>query len=151
MNQIYSARNFSKNSYDINDKWGKDLFILHLIKKHFIITESKENFDHDIKAIDFHGQEFLFEIEVKTGYPFKNSKTFPFPTVSFTGRKKRLHDIQEFLYVIICRETQWAIIAKSSDIYNNDYTEELYIDTGVRTGYDEFYRVPLEKCRFFKL
>lgn len=145
----YEARKFSQNSYDTNDEYAKNRFTKFLLKKGYTLIDSKENFDHDIKAINQNGEEVLFELEIKTGYPFKSKKTFPFSTVSFTGRKERLHKIKEFYYVIICKETNWAISCLSSIIYNPLYTEELYISTNTREGSDKFYRVPKEQCAFF--
>ncbi len=145
----YDARNFSQSSYDINDEYAKKKFTKFLLKKGYTLIDSEENFDHDIKALNQDGEIILFELEVKTGYPFKSKKTFPFSTVSFTGRKERLHKINEFHYVIICRETNWAISCPSTIIYNPEYTQELYISTNTREGEDKFFRVPKEKCSFF--
>lgn len=147
----YEARKFSQTSYNANDDWAKQQFIPYLEKKNYTIVSSEEDYSHDLKTISPEGKEVLFELEVKIGYPFKSSKSFPFDSVSFTGRKERLHLDKEFHYVIICKETKWAVTATSDKIYKKDYIEEISIDMSTRRGTDKFFRVPKEQCKFFNL
>jgi hypothetical protein len=76
--------------------------------------------------------------------------TFPFPTVSFLARKKKWKDIG-FWYIIVCKETNYALVANSNDIFKDEYLETLNINTEERQGKDYFYRVPKNKCKFFKI
>ena len=147
----YGARKFNSKSYDKNDQWAKNLLINYLLNKGYQIIKSVEDYNHDIEALNETGEKVFFEVEVKTGYPFKGKKSFPFDTVSFTGRKKRIHEIKEFIYIIICKETKWAVACSSSIIYNQNYLEEWYINSSQRSGSDVFYRVSKELCKFFKL
>lgn len=144
----YSARKFVKESYDKNDNLAKKIFIKFIKKKGYNIINSKENYQHDIVA-EKDNVVHYFELEVKNNYPFRDRKSFPFETVSFLGRKKRLHEINPFFYVIICTETNCALTAFSEDIFDNNYVEEFKIQTQHRNGLDQFYRIPKELCSFF--
>lgn len=146
----YPARKFNKKSYEINDSWAKDLFSTFLTRRNHIIVQSEEDYFHDLVTIK-NNQKYYFELEVKTNYPFTCQADFKFPTVSFTGRKIRLHQKNPFHYVIVCRETRHALTCFSTDIYNDNYIEEININTKDRSGLDSFYRVPKHLCKFFKL
>jgi len=145
-----TARIFDKEDYNQNDEWGKKIFIDFLLKKGHKIISSKEDYNHDIIST-FNDEVFYFEIEVKIGYPFNGRKSFKFDSVSFLGRKKRLHNINSFYYIIICKETNSAISCFSNDIFNDEYKTLLNIDKRNRVGMDEMYRVPKNKCKFFKV
>jgi hypothetical protein len=145
------AGKFSKKSYNTNDQYAKDIFINFITKKrkHKMISE-EENYEHDI-VTEKNGKLFYWEVEVKRNYPFTNENDFKFPSVSFLARKKRLHNIHEFKYIIICYETDYAVGCDSKDIFNDEYAENFSISSYDRKGYDEFYRVPKNKCKFFKI
>jgi hypothetical protein len=147
----YGARKFNQKSYDDNDKLAKEKFISYLknVRGHNILLDI-ETYDHDI-ITEKDGIEYYFEVEIKHGYPFTNRKSFKFPTVSFLGRKERLHDKKEFHYVILSYETGWALSCVSSQIFKKEYINELEISTKEREGLDCFYRIPKEKCLFFNL
>lgn len=145
---MYSARKFNKNSYDKYDNFAKEILMKYLKKIGYEILSSVENYEHDIVA-KYNDNIYYFEVETKIKYPFKTKNTYAFDTVSFLGRKKRLHEIHKFKYIIICFETLWGIGCESDIIYNDDYIEKLYIEK--RNGNDELYRVPIEKCSFFNL
>ena len=88
----------------------------------------------------------------KAGWPtLLETANIPFATVSFLSRKKRLHEIEPFIYVIICRETEYALACSSTEIFKDDFVEELNLTHHERRGKDVFYRVPKEKCYFFKV
>jgi hypothetical protein len=146
----YAARKFSEESYKNSDGLAKQLFT-DFIKRHgHTVIKDKEDFSYDIIA-EKQGVQHRFELEIKRRYPFTDNKSFRFDTVSFLGRKKRLHDLGEFYYIIICYETGWALSCKSSDIYNERYIQNLYISTSHREGRDQMYRVPKHHCTFFNL
>jgi len=146
----YEARKFNQKSYDNNDKFAKDKFIEFISSRGHTIFSSEENFDHDI-VTEKDGIKYYFELEVKRNYPFTSKNTYKFDTVSFLGRKKRLHLKQRFHYIIICIETEWAVSCDSEDIFLDEYVENLNIDTEDRSGRDQMYRVPKESCKFFNI
>jgi hypothetical protein len=144
------ARNFNKKSYNENNQLAKSLLINWLKNyKHQIINES-ENYNHDIIS-KCNDKTFYFEVEMKIGYPFTNKESFKFNTVSFLGRKERLHQIHPFTYVIICKETNWALAANSNDIFKKEYIQNVHVNSKDRYGDDIMYRVPKQYCKFFNL
>tara|TARA_R110000822_G_scaffold172760_2_gene312378 strand:+ start:686 stop:1141 length:456 start_codon:yes stop_codon:yes gene_type:complete len=146
----YDARKFNQGSYDHSDKYAKDLFISYIKNSGHDLFSVVENYDHDIITMK-DGVKFFFELETKSKYPFTTMDTFPFDSVSFLGRKKRLHLKNKFHYIIICRETEWAVTCESQNIFKEEYSESLNINTPNRKGKDQMYRVPKEKCIFFNI
>ena len=146
----YDARKFNQGSYDHSDKYAKDLFISYIKNSGHHLFSVVENYDHDIITMK-DGVKFFFELETKSKYPFTTMDTFPFDSVSFLGRKKRLHLKNKFHYIIICRETEWAVTCESQNIFKEEYSESLNINTPNRKGKDQMYRVPKEKCIFFNI
>lgn len=148
--KTYGARVFSKESYEENDKYAKDIFIKYIISKGHEVLKHDESYDHDV-ITSKDGKIFHYEVEVKRGYPFTNRAKYQFDTVHFLGRKNRLHIKTPYTYVIICRETDWAVCCESKDIFKDEYEKKVFIDTGYRYGDDLMYDVPKEKCKFFKI
>lgn len=146
----YKAREFNKESYDRNDSYAKGLFVEFIEERGHEVVSSKEDYNHDI-VTTMGGSTYYFEVEVKRNYPFTDAWSYKFDTVSFLGRKKRLHDVHPFYYVIICKETEWFVVCESKDIFKSEYAEKLFIDTKDRKGEDEMYRVPKDKCKFFNI
>jgi len=146
----YEAREFNQNSYDNNDGYAKQKFIDFIVSRGHKVLSSHENYEHDI-ITEKDGVTYYFELEVKINYPFTHKNTYKFNTVSFLGRKKRLHIKQGFYYIIICVETEWAVCCDSEQIFLDDYIEDLTIDTHDRNGKDQMYRVPRENCLFFNI
>lgn len=146
----YGARKFNQGLYNHSDKYAKDLFINYITKKGHTIINKKENYDHDV-ITKKDNIIYYFELETKSKYPFTTIETFKFNSVSFLGRKKRLHLKNKFHYIIICRETEWAITCNSEDIFKTEYIENLNINTPNRKGKDQMYRVPKDKCKFFNI
>ena len=147
-----SARRFSQSSYDENDSWAKEHFLKYITEERgHTVLNSEENMSHDV-VTEKDGETFYFELEVKgKRYKFTGEHDFPFPTVSFLGRKKRLHEIQPFHYIIVSKTTGYAVHALSEDIYKDEYREEKYINVDDREGDDVLYRVPKRHCVFFKM
>lgn len=146
----YPARKFNQQSYNESDNWARKVFILYLINHDFYIINDKETYDVDIIAKK-DNIVYRFELEVKRKYPWTSINDYHFDTVSFLGRKLRLHKKEPFIYVIICRETKCAISLRSEDIYLDKYAVTCNINTIHRQGLDKFYRVPKELCKFFNL
>jgi hypothetical protein len=146
----FGARKFNQNSYDTNDDYAKQKFISFIRKRGHDVVKDKENYDHDI-ITEKDGVRYYFELEVKRNYPFKTRDTYIFDTVSFLGRKKRLHDNHPFYYIIICIETEWAVCCDSNRIFKDNYIENIEINTQDRNGNDQMFRVPREECLFFNI
>lgn len=146
----FKARKFNKESYDKSDVFAKRKFIEFLVKKGHKIVESKEDYSHDI-ITKKDGVIFYFEVETKRHRPFTNRETYPFQTVSFLGRKRKIHNKHPFYYIIICKETNWAICCDSNKIFIDIYNKKVNINTIHTKGKDQFFRVPKEECLFFNL
>jgi hypothetical protein len=144
----YNARNFNKESYELNDKLAKSLFLDFIKNRGHEIIKTEEDYNFDIETIK-NDKKYFFELEIKRNYPFTSKDDYIFNTVSFLGRKKRLHDINPFYYIIICKETQYALFAYSEDIFKSEYYQEINIKTEHRNGLDGMYRIPKEYCTFF--
>lgn len=144
------ARKFSKEEYIKYDDLAKESFKKFLLENNHTIIKDTEDYYHDL-VTSKDNKEFYYEVEIKKGYPFTNKESFRFSTVSFLGRKERLHNIKPFYYVIICKETNWAVICPSDIIYQEKYKEQLYIHTQTRKGSDEMFRIPRDFCRFYDL
>jgi len=145
------AGKFVKDSYNENNDFAINIVQNFLINNGYTIIEKLvEDYNIDIEAKKDNITK-LFEVEVKTGYKFTNRESFKFDTVSFLARKKKWNINEGFLYIIICKETDWALVAKSGDIFKPEYKESLQINSYYRKGNDEFYRVPKELCKFFKI
>ena len=147
----YNARKFVQASYDRNDDWGKEVVMRWLTShgnRFTIVDKVIEDYKVDIVAYDSKADKQVgFEVEVKHKYPFTDAESFKFDTVSFLGRKKKYGD---FWYVIVCGETEALLLAHSFEIYKEEYRELQTINTNERNGLDEFYRVPKDKCLFYK-
>ena len=146
----FEAGKFNQASYDENDNWAKTIFVKHLIRNGYKVLSTKEDFGVDLTA-EKDNKLYYFELEVKTRYPFTSRDTFQFDTVSFLARKKRLHEQNPFIYVIICKETEYALCCESQDVFKDGYEEFVTINTTRRKGLDKMYRVPKDKVKFFKL
>lgn len=145
----YKARQFLRSSYNKYDEYGKTQIIKHLIQKGHSIIKEKEDFKHDLITTR-NGLKYFFEVEVKINYPFTCAKDFQFKTVSFLGRKKRLHKINPFWYIILCYETGCFLYCHSSKIFIIEFEETLILKDKNRKGLDKMYRVPINKCYFFE-
>lgn len=146
----YTARKFSKKSYDKNDEYAKNKISKYLIERGHEIIQDKENYNHDL-ITKKNGVVFYFEFEVKRNYPFTKKEDYKFDSVSFLGRKVRLHNIEPYYYIILCYETDVAVVCHSSEIFKNEYKEALKLNKYNRKGNDEMYRVPIDKCTFFNI
>lgn len=144
----YKARKFNKNTYNEYDSFAKEKIIVFLTKKGHKIINKEEDYNHDLVTCK-DGVNYYFELEVKIGYPFTSKNDYKFNTVSFLGRKKRLHDLNPFYYLIICKETNCVLSCYSNDIFKDEFLEKLNVNTKNRKGNDEMYRVPIDKCTFF--
>ena len=142
---------FVPESYLEADQLGKDLLVNYLKGRGYEIIDTTESYDHDIIA-SLNGEKVYFEVELKYSpkYAFTKKGTFPFSSVSFLGRKKRLHDKHPFHYVIIS-STGWAVSCHSSEIFKDEYMERVMINTNRRQGEDIMFRVPVDKCYFLNV
>ena len=147
---MLEARKFSKESYDQFDSMVKNIVIDFIEYNGGLITKAEEDYSFDIE-FSYNDMSYLAEVEAKPNYRFNDADSFPFETVSFTGRKLRLHNITPFWYIVVNYIDMVAIVCHSSKIYRDEYLEQLNINTEHRKGGDEFYRVPKEECKFINL
>ena len=147
---MLEARKFSKESYDQFDSMVKNIVIDFIEYNGGLITKAEEDYSFDIE-FSYNDMGYLAEVEAKSNYRFNDADSFPFETVSFTGRKLRLHNITPFWYIVVNYIDMVAIVCHSSKIYRDEYLEQLNINTEHRKGRDEFYRVPKEECKFINL
>lgn len=141
---------FSEKEYNRSNQWGIDKVAEYLKNSGYTILEKDtEDYDVDITAVK-DGKTFLFEAEVKRGYPFSSQEDFKFDTVSFLGRKKKYHNRHKegFFYCVVCYETSCVLSCHSSDIYKEEQRQLKRLSKKSRKGLDEFYLVPKEKCKF---
>ena len=150
MQNKYSARTFSRNSYNENDEYAKKKISEFLIGRGHKVLQDEENYSHDL-ITEKDESIFYFEFEVKRDYPFTGREDYKFNSVSFLGRKIRLHNIQPYYYLILCYETDSVVYCHSSDIFKDEYRETLTLNKYNRKGNDEMYRVPIDKCDFFDI
>jgi hypothetical protein len=146
----YNARKFSQKSYNDNDDYAKKKILNYLISRGHELISDEENYNHDI-VTKKNNELYYFEVEVKRNYPFTNQTDYKFSTVSFLGRKSRLHNIKPYYYFILCYETDSVVFCHSSKIFKDGYKEKLTLKSYDRKGNDEMYRVPINECGFFNL
>ena len=142
---------FNQESYDTHDSMGKKILSDYLESIGYQILSSVEDYGHDIIAQKPGEEPKYFEVEIKNSYPFTSKESFKFNTVSFLGRKMRLHNIKPFIYVIVCSYTGYAICLESDRIFLDKYIEKIHINTNMRQGLDTMFRVPKNLCKFFKI
>lgn len=134
---------FLQTSYDKNDTLGKSLLTWYLMKSGHTVNVPKENFGIDMTSTK-DGKQYHWEVEMKASAIWTGEADFPYPTVSFLKRKAKMGD--NFWYAIICKDTQALVMARSTDIFKDEYKENVNVNTSDRQGVDEFYRVPKSKC-----
>jgi hypothetical protein len=109
-----------------------------------VMTLSKRCVPHFVTSKNPVLNSSIEELEVISG-----QHDFPFETVHFTNRKKKFGN--DFHYIIINKENTYALIADSRQIFR---PENLIIKQVNRNGLnadEQFYSLPKDKVRFFKL
>jgi len=144
------ARTFDQKMYDVTDERARLIFKAFLEGRGHKVIHDTEDYKHDL-ITEKDGKIHYFELEFALTHLFSSEQDYKFKTVSFLGRKKRLHDIHEFNYVIICPTTMSALSANSNDIFQEKYLTEVTVNTPNRKGLDSFYRIPKDKVTFFKI
>ena len=137
---------FNQESFNQNDAIGKELLMAFLRSKGHKPSENSDKYGIDI-ITEKDGKQYYWEVEMKSKRPWTCKEDFPFASVSFLHRKAKWKDTP-FWYVIICKETNAAIICHSSNIFLERYKEKVRIFTENRKGLDNFYRVPKDLCIF---
>jgi hypothetical protein len=137
---------FVQSSYDKNDSKGKALLKAYLTRRGHIISDNEDKYGIDLFS-EKKGKVYRWEVEMKSKRPWTNQDDFNFDTVSFLRRKEKWKD-EWFWYVIICSETNAALMCSSDIIFQEKYKQILRINTEDRKGTDIFYRVPKELCIF---
>lgn len=142
-----NPREFNYQTYLSSDEKAKQIMTAYLLNKGFVITEDKENYTTDIWAIK-DGVKQGFEVEMSS-LTF-NKENFKYDNVSFLARKEKYRTNGEFNYIIISADGQYALTAKSQDIFNKENYMTKYAGNG-RDGVDEFYQLPKNQVKFFKI
>lgn len=137
-----NPRQFNKQSYEDNDKVAKDLMITFLTGKGHQIVQEEETYSTDIIT-----NKGKYEVEM-SGKDFTIRESFPYPMVNFLGRKEKYGN--DYHYVIISKNKQYALVAASKDIFKEENKATIYCNTN-RNGYDEVFQLPKDKVKFFKL
>lgn len=137
---------FNQESFDENDGIGRQLLTAFLESKCHNVSNNCDKYGIDLVS-EKDGIEYKWEVEMKAKRPWTCREDFAFETVSFLNRKAKWKE-DTFWYVIICTETQAALMCRSDIIFDEKYKEKIYINTAQRKGTDEFYRVPKELCIF---
>jgi preprotein translocase subunit SecD len=147
-NPKQTASTFDYKTYLQTDAKAKELFSTYLTKKGYTVDLKEEDYGIDIVATK-NTEESLFELEISSVSFDKES--FPHPEVNFLARKKKMIDKQgDYHYIIISSNHQFALTAKASDIFKEENYRTKYAGKG-RDGVDEFYALPIDKVKFFKL
>ena len=146
------AGDFRKDDYKHYNEYAINLIAKYLSKRGFTVLNKEEDYGVDILAYK-NGEEYRIEAEVKRSYyrHFDFNDNYPYKTVSFLGRKKRLANKGKFWYFVVCEHTEYCVICDSDTIYNEEYKLMVDVDNDKRFGTDEFYRVPRELCAFRNL
>jgi len=137
---------FNQESFDENDGIGRQLLTAFLESKCHNVSNNCDKYGIDLVS-EKDGIEYKWEVEMKAKRPWTCREDFAFETVSFLNRKAKWKE-DTFGYVIICTETQAALMCRSDIIFDEKYKEKIYINTAQRKGTDKFYRVPKELCIF---
>ena len=137
---------FNQKSFDENDGIGRELLTAFLSKRCHNVSNNSDKYGIDLVS-EKDGVDYKWEVEMKSRRPWTCMGDFAFKSVSFLNRKAKWKDTQ-FWYVIICSETRAALFCRSDIVFDEQYKEKLYINTGQRKGEDEFYRVPKQLCIF---
>ena len=137
---------FIQESYNTYNQKGIKLLSDYLIRKGYQVVPKEEDFNIDIIA--YQGSTmYLFEAEMKKDISITTPEAF-FKTVSFLSRKKKFADENWFIYFIISNRNGGAIWATSDVIFKEEHKVQKYISKDGREGYEDFYEVPRERCRF---
>ena len=142
-------RDFDFKTYLQNDKQAKDIFTKYLQNKAYTIDSIEETYGSDVIASK-DGESVRFELEISQ-MDF-NKDNWPFPFVHFLGRKERYFKEEgDFHYVLISKNGQYALTAKASEIYKEENYRTKECSRNGINGVDEFFELPKDQVKFFKL
>lgn len=142
-------RDFDLKTYLQTDQQAKDLFTKYLQNKAYTIDSTEETYKSDVTASK-NGESVRFELEISQ-MDF-DKENWPFPFVHFLGRKERYYREEgEFHYVLISKNGKYALTAKASDIFQKENYRTKECNRAGITGVDEFYELPKNQVKFFKL
>lgn len=138
---------FIQESYNAYNQKGISLLSDFLSSKGYEI-ESKEEEDFNIDIVAYkEGNRYLFEAEMKKDITITTPEAF-YKTVSFLSRKRKFAEKNWFIYFIISNRNSGAIWAPSDVIFRYEHKVQKYITKDGRQGWEDFYEVPRELCRF---
>lgn len=138
---------FIQESYNAYNQKGISLLSDFLSSKGYEI-ESKEEEDFNIDIVAYkEGNRYLFEAEMKKDITITTPEAF-YKTVSFLSRKRKFAEKNWFIYFIISNKNNGAIWAPSDVIFRYEHKVQKYITKDGRQGWEDFYEVPRELCKF---
>jgi hypothetical protein len=137
---------FIQESYNTYNQKGIKLLSDFLSSKGYEIESKEEDFNIDILAYK-DGNRYLFEAEMKKDISITTPEAF-YKTVSFLSRKRKFAEKNWFIYFIISNRNGGAIWAPSDVIFRYEHKVQKYITKDGRKGWEDFYEVPRELCRF---
>ena len=143
-----SPRTFDYKKYLETDAKAKELMSKFLTKKGYSVVKKEEDYGIDLIATK-NNITGLFELEISS-INF-DKENYPYNEVHFLARKKKMMDKEgDYHYIIISSNHQYALTAKASDIFKEENYITKYAGKG-RDGIDEFYKLPKDNVKFFKL
>lgn len=137
---------FIQESYNTYNQKGIKLLSDFLSSKGYEIEPKEEDYNIDIVAHK-DGKKYLFEAEMKKDISITTPENF-YKTVSFLSRKRKFAEKNWFIYFIISNRNSGAIWAPSDVIFKDEHKVQKYITKDGREGWEDFYEVPRELCRF---
>jgi hypothetical protein len=144
-----TARTFNQASYDENDAKAKAIFSSYITSKGHTVITDEESYGVDI-ITSKNKKEFKFELEISS-INFTNENDFPYDNIHFLGRKKKMMDRQgNYFYIIISTNLEYAVMAQAKYIFKQENYITKYAGNG-RDGVDEFYQLPKNQVKFFKI
>jgi hypothetical protein len=144
-----TARTFNQASYDENDAKAKAIFSSYIQSKGHTVITDEESYGVDI-ITSKNKKEFKFELEISS-INFTNENDFPYDNIHFLSRKKKMMDRQgNYFYIIISTNLEYAVMAQAKYIFKQENYITKYAGNG-RDGVDEFYQLPKDHVKFFKI
>lgn len=137
---------FNTKTNEVSLNQVRNVFKRFLRSKRHNIIKAKDDALNQIETTLIDNTKSIFRFEVQKNI-WTSENNFPFNSVSFTEDEKQIHDETPFYYVLISKNLKCAAMAHSTKIYKQENIEQSFINGQLKN----FYRLPLSKCKFFKL
>jgi hypothetical protein len=144
-----TAATFDYKTYLQTDAQAKEIFTKYITSKGYSITIDEETYGVDIIASK-NNNKALFELEMSS-QQFICAETFNYENVHFLARKKKMLDKEgDYHYIILNAAGTYAMTAMASKIFKEENKITKWAGNG-RDGLDEFYQLPKNEVKFFKI